>query len=256
MREFYVRLIYKRVVQRCIDLGMPQQLLKLFNGHALFDCHSSHSPAEFMRMYVPYPGGGSQPCEKTFYTGNRKALPGCMQADKKGRIFITAGCQILLKMDFGLGVKIDAAFLISFSQNNAFSFGKINIRTVEIYQFAYPDSGGNQKIYHGKIPGMPAPIPQTFQIFIGKSFLYQLSCLDFMDPADGTLHNIVLILQPGKERRYDTPDIVNGDFAGVMDFLITRQVKTDIIGFYFADFFLNKIDHVEQGGGVIFNGVF
>lgn len=35
MREFYVRLIYKRVVQRCIDLGMPQQLLKLFNGHAL-----------------------------------------------------------------------------------------------------------------------------------------------------------------------------------------------------------------------------
>ena len=161
MREFYVRLIYKRVMERCIDLGMPQQLLKLFNGHALFDCHSSHSPAEFMRMYVPYPGGGSQPCEKTFYAGNRKALPGRVQADKKSRIFIMAGCQILLKMDFSLGVKIDTTFLISFSQNNAFSFSKIDIRTVEIYQLAYPDSGGDQKIDHGKIPGMPAPVPQT-----------------------------------------------------------------------------------------------
>ena len=52
-------------------------------------------------------------------------------------------------------------------------------------------------------------------------------------------------------------DIVNGDFAGVMDFLITRQVKNRISSVSISQiFFLNKIDHVEQGGGVIFNGVF
>ena len=113
-------------------------------------------------------------------------------------------------------------------------------------------TAGAQTVYLGLKAGQPT----VTDVLAAVQSVINIEKAEVMDPADGTLHNIVLILQPGKERRYDTPDIVNGDFAGVMDFLITRQVKTNIIGFYFTDFFLNKIDHVEQGGGVIFNGVF
>ena len=79
-------------------------------------------------------------CEKTFYTGDREAVPRGIKTDKQCRICILTGGKIMLQVDLGSGIKVYPPFLISLSQYNAFPFGKIDIRTIEIDQLADTDS--------------------------------------------------------------------------------------------------------------------
>lgn len=102
-------------------------------------------------------------------------------------------------MNFRFGIKINGAFFVALSENDAFPFGKINVRAVELYEFSYADAGRNQKIYNRQISGMSAPVTELFNIFICKSFLYYLSRFYLVNAPDGAFYYIVFIFKPCKK---------------------------------------------------------
>ena len=124
-----------------------------------------------------------------------------MKPHKKRAVAVTSFSQILLKMDFCLGVKIYPPFFITFPENNTFPVVKIDVGPIQIDQFAHTDTGGNQKIDNRQISGVAALVSQTFQILISQSFFDKLRCLNFVNTADRTLRNIIFILKPDKKRK-------------------------------------------------------
>lgn len=147
MRKFYISFIHNRIVKRCIDLGMTKQFLKLLYRHSFLNSHGGHGSAEFMRMNMVHMRPVSQFCQKAFYSGDRKTLPGGIETDEKRVVIITPPCQILLKMDFRFGVKINPAFFIPLAKYYTLSAGKVNIGTIEINKLSYTDSRRYQNIY-------------------------------------------------------------------------------------------------------------
>ena len=178
---------------------MTKQFLKLLYRHSFLNSHGGHGSAEFMRMNMVHMRPVSQFCQKAFYSGDRKALPGGIETDKERVIIVTAPCQILLKVDFCFGVKINPALFISLAKHDTLSAGKIDIGTIEINKLSDTDSRRYQNIYNSQISGIAALIPQAFKVFIRQRFPYNLRCLNFVDTADRAFDNIVFILQPDKK---------------------------------------------------------
>ena len=98
---------------------------------------------------------------------------------KQRRVFICPGIQVFLQVKLGFRVKIHNSFLITLTENNAFTFFKINIRSVKLNQFSDTHAGGIQHIDDGKIPHLLAIVPQFFQILIRKGLQYRCGGFDF-----------------------------------------------------------------------------
>lgn len=217
---FYIRLIYNCIMHRCINFGMPQELLNLLNGHSFFNCHGCHGPAEFVRVYVFDLSRVAKTVEKMFHAGNGQAVIRCVEGNEQSRIFIGSGCQILLQVDLCFGIKIDRAFFVAFAQDDTLPFIKADIGAIQFDQFPDTDSRGSQQIQQCPVTGMGTVVTESLQHFVGKGLFYQFCCLDFVDASDGAFRNIVLVFQPGKERGKDAPDIVQGYLAAVAGSLI------------------------------------
>ena len=87
---------------------------------------------------------------------------------------------------------------------------------------------------------MLAAAPEFFDILIRNDGLHDFRCLDFMDTPHRTFQNIVFLLQPGKEARYVSANIVDGRLAAVIYALIIHQILPDFFGGYLLDFRLNR----------------
>ena len=256
MGYFYVVLVDDGVVECGVDFGVAEDFLDLFDWHAPLDGHGGHGTAEFMWVDMGYAGFLTEFAQHAFNTGNGQAVPWGLQADEEGWVGVCPVFQVFLQVDFGFGVEIDRSFFVTFSEDDTFAFCKINVRPVEIDQFTDTDAGGNEKIDDGSITGVAAFISEFFEIFIGQGFFDDLGGFYFMNTADRAFKDIIFIFQPGKERRHNAADIVDGDFAGVAGVLVIGQVEAKVVGCNVSDSFSDCIKNGFECISVISKGVF
>ena len=132
-------------------------------------------------------------------------------------------------MDLRPGIKVDKPFFVAFSEHYTLSFIEVDVITVERDHLANTHPRGREKINNSQISCRSAAIPHLLQRLIRISVLDNLSCFDFVNPANRAFHNKVFIFQPREETGQNAPDIIYRDFAGFPLDLIARQVLAEII---------------------------
>ena len=206
MGQLDVVLADHSVLHGGVNFGMAEQALHLFDGHSLVDGAGGQRSPEFMGMDFFKTQHLAKAAQADFHATDFQAGMGFVQRYEKRRVLIGTAGEIIFQMDFRAGIKINRAFLVSLSENDALPVFKINVGNIQMHQFADAHSGGGEHIDHSQIAQMGTAIPHHFHGLVGIGFLDGLVGADFVNSADGAFENIVFVLQPCKKlermRRY------------------------------------------------------
>ena len=117
-------------MHRGIDLGMPQQLLHLFHGHAFVNGDSGEVSAEFVWMDAGNVEASAQFAQTNFNTADLEAAMGLLERDKQRRVLIPALFQVVSKVNLRPGIEVGLALFASLAKNDALPVVKVDIRPV------------------------------------------------------------------------------------------------------------------------------
>jgi len=137
---FNILLIHHCIMECRIYPNVAKNLLNLLYWHPLIDCSGGHCPPEFVRMYVLNRCDGLQILQHRFHSIDADSSDWIVKCDEKSRIIVRPMFEILLEMELRSCIEIDLALAFPFSENDAFPFVEINIRSVKSYQLAYTDT--------------------------------------------------------------------------------------------------------------------
>jgi len=96
MSKLHITLFDHCILQSRIYSFMPQELLKLLNGHSLVDGTGSHGAAELMRVDLVQIQLAAQLPQTDLHAADLQTVKGCVQCYKQRRVCIGAGAQIVL----------------------------------------------------------------------------------------------------------------------------------------------------------------
>lgn len=221
---FHVVLVHDGVLHGRVDLGVAENFLNLLDGHALVNRPSRHGPAEFVGMDGFEIQHAAHFAKANFHAANGQPVVGGEERNEQRAVGVPAAFQVILEVDFRLGVEIHPAFLVALAENDALPGFKIHILNVEADQLAHADSGGVKQVNHGQVAKGGAAVPELFDVLIGDDLLHGFLGFDFVDAAHGAFQNVILLFQPREETGNVPANVVDGRFAAVSALLIIRQV--------------------------------
>lgn len=222
--HFHVVLVHDGVLHGGVNLGVTQNFLNLLDGHAFVNRPSRHSPAELVGMDGFEIQHAAHFAKADLHTADGKAVVGGEEGDEQRAVGVPAAFQVILEVDFRLGVEIHAALLVALAENDALSGFEIHILDVEADQLAHADSGGVKQVNHGQVAQGGATVPEIFNVLVGDDLLHGFFGFDFVDAAHGAFQNVVLLFQPREKTGNVPTNVVDGRFAAVPALLIIRQI--------------------------------
>ena len=169
------------------------------------------------------------------HAADGQPVVGGEEGDEQRAVGVPAAFQVILEVDFRLGVEIHPALLIALTENDALSGFKIHILDVEANQLAHADSGGVKQVNHGQVAKAGAAVSELFDVLVGDDLLHGFLGFDFVDAAHGAFQNVVLLFQPREKTGNVPPNVVDGRFAAVPALLIIRQVFPHSFRRHFAN---------------------
>lgn len=222
--HFHIVLVHDGVLHGGVDLGVAQNFLNLLDGHAFVNRPSRHGPAELVGVDGFEIQHAAHFAKADLHAADGKAVVGGEEGDEQRAVGVPAAFQVVLEVDFRLGVEIHAALLVALTENDALSGFEIHILNVEANQLAYADSGGVKQVNHGQVAQGGAAVPELFDVLVGDDLLHGFLGFDFVDAAHGAFQNVILLFQPREETGNVPANVVDGSFAAVSALLIIRQV--------------------------------
>lgn len=139
--HFHVVLIHDGVLHGGVDLGVAQNFLNLLDGHAFVNCPSRHGPAELVGVDGFEIQHAAHFAKANLHAADGQPVVGGEEGDEQRAVGVPAAFQIILEVDFRLGIEIHPALLIALTENDALSGFKIHILNVEADQLTDADSG-------------------------------------------------------------------------------------------------------------------
>lgn len=222
--HFHVVLVHDGVLHGGVNLGVAQNFLNLLDGHAFVNRPSRHGPAELVGVDGLEIQHAAHFAKADFHAADGKAVVGREEGDEQRAVGVPAAFQVILEVDFRLGVEIHAALLIALAEYDAFPGFEIHILDIEADQLAHADSGGIKQVNHGQVAQGGAAVPELFDVLVGDDLLHGFLGFDFVDTAHGAFQNVVLLFHPREKTGNVPTNVVDGCFAAVPALLIIRQV--------------------------------
>ena len=130
MGYFHIILINNCVLHSCINLGMPQQLLYLFNWHSFVNSTCCHCPSKFMRMNLFHIQFSAKLTKPNLDTTDLQSFKRGIKCNKQRGISIITRFDIVLQMKLRLCVKIYSSLFFFFFLNNTLPFFEIDIANI------------------------------------------------------------------------------------------------------------------------------
>lgn len=218
--HFHVVLVHDGVLHGGVDLGVTQNFLNLLDGHAFVNRPSRHGPAELVGVDGLEIQHSAHFAKADFHAADGQPVVGGEEGDEQCVVGVPATFQVILEVDFRLGVEIHAALLVALAEYDAFPGFEIHILDVEADQLAHADSGGVKQINHGQVAQGGAAVPELFDVLVGDDLLHGFLGFDFVDTAHGAFQNVVLLFHPREKTGNVPTNVVDGCFAAVPALLI------------------------------------
>lgn len=139
--HFHIVLVHDGVLHGGVDLGVAQNFLNLLDGHAFVNRPSRHGPAELVGVDGFEIQHAAHFAKADLHAADGQPVVGGEEGNEQRAVGVPAAFQVILEVDFRLGVEIHAALLVALAENDALSGFKIHILDVEADQLAHADSG-------------------------------------------------------------------------------------------------------------------
>lgn len=244
------------VLHSGVNFSMAEQALHLFDGHSLVDGAGSQRSSEFMGVDFFEAQQFSKTAQADFHAADFQAGMRFVQRYEKRGILIGTAGEVVFQMDFRTGIKINRAFLVSLSENDALPVFKINVGDIQMHQFSYAHPGGRKHIDHSQIAQMGTAVPHHLHGLVGIGFLDGLVGADFVNSADGAFEDIVFVLQPCEKAGKNAANIVDIAAAASASLLIIRQILAQIVRCDMHDALIEGMQQLGDGSLVIMQRLF
>ena len=104
--HFHVVLVHDGVLHGGVNLGVAQNFLNLLNGHAFVNRPSCHGPAELVGMAGFEIQHAAHFAQADLHAADGQPVVGGEEGDEQRAVGVPAAFQVILEVDFRLGVEI------------------------------------------------------------------------------------------------------------------------------------------------------
>ena len=135
------------VSQCCLNTGVTEEPLNLFQRHPALEGQGSGSMTENMRGDMTTDiAAGQYFCNLILYCLDLQAAMRGPAADKERGIIVLPTLEILCEVQFCSRVEVGDSFLTALAEHNTLSFLKVDVVAIEPYKLADSHSSRRQQV--------------------------------------------------------------------------------------------------------------
>ena len=116
--------------------------------------------------------------------------------NEQGGGVVVSAVKIFFQMNLGASVEVDNAFLVAFTQHDAFPVLEVDVVSVEFNELPNAHAGRCEQVYNCQIARRFRSVAHAFECFVRVNLFNHARRFDFPDASNWAFKNVIFGLKP------------------------------------------------------------